>query len=61
MYILSILLLESGPLVSLLLIIKADHTSLVAATVCEFVYEGPAWNTRVSAGMKGDKWTHVNT
>ena len=38
---------ESGPLVSLLLRITAVQTSLVVATVCEFVHGGPARNARV--------------
>ena len=38
LHILSILPFESGPLVSLLLRITAVQTSLVAATVCEFVH-----------------------
>ena len=43
---LSILPFERGPLVSLLLRITAGQTGLVAATVCEFIHEGPARNAR---------------
>ena len=47
LYILSIRPFESGPLVSLLLRITTVKTSLAAATVCQFVHGGPAWNAHV--------------
>ena len=61
LHILSILPFESGPLVSLLLRITAVQTSLVAATVCEFVHGGPARNTRVTCLRLCDERTRVIT
>ena len=55
LHILSILPFESGPLVSLLLIVTAVQTSLVAATVCEFIHGGPARNTRATCLRRCDK------
>ena len=46
LHIISILSFETVPLVSLLLRITAVQTSLVAATVCEFVHGGPAGDQR---------------
>ena len=60
LHILSILPLESGPLVSLLLRITAVQTSMVAATVCEFVHGGPARNTHVTCLRPCDERTRIN-
>ena len=60
LHILSILPLESGPLVSLLLRITAVQTSLVAATVVRVCScGGPARNARVSCLRRCDERTRL--